>query len=138
MAFAMNPDPTPEEQSRRDEVMTRILEFVRENRAIRLPAFDRTLARPSDRFALVSVGLEENEFSGSFGDFRYQFEGEEDLLHLIVTQQEGQPITPEQGQSVASFVLNGMPTALIWLRPGEYSQHFYFGHDDLIGSLILG
>ena len=129
--------PSDEETARRNEVMNLILEFVRENRTIKLPAFDPTLSRPSDRFALLSIGLESNEFSGTVGEFRYQFEGEEDLLHLIVTHKEGQPVTTEQGQAVASFILRGVPTALIWLRPGEYSQHFYFGHDDLIGNLIV-
>jgi len=129
--------PTAEEIARRVEVMARILEYVRDDRTIKLPAFDPTLSRPSDRFALLSVGLEPNDFSGSAGPFRYQFEGEEDLLHLIVTGREGQPISAEEGQAVAGFVLRGLPPALIWLRPGEYSQHFYFGHDDLIGNLIL-
>lgn len=129
--------PSAEETARRNEVMNLILEFVRENRTIKLPAFDPTLSRPSDRFALLSIGLESNEFSGTVGAFRYQFEGEEDLLHLIVTHKDGKPVNTEQGQAVASFILRGVPTALIWLRPGEYSQHFYFGHDDLIGNLIV-
>ena len=129
--------PTTAEQARRDEVMKRILDCIEANRTIRLPAFDRTLSRPSDQFALVSVGLEENDFSGSLGEYRYQFEGEEDLLHLIVTHQKGERLTPESGQKVAGFVLNGLPTALIWLKPGQYSQHFYFGHDELVGNLIL-
>ena len=129
--------PSTEEGARRRDVMALILECVRENRTIKLPAFDPTLSRPSDRFALLSIGLEANEFSGSAGPYRYQFEGEEDLLHLIVTHREGLPVSTEQGQAVASFVLRGLPMALIWLRPGEYSQHFYFGHDDLIGNLLL-
>ncbi|MDR3691568.1 MAG: hypothetical protein P4L46_19470 [Fimbriimonas sp.] len=129
--------PTPEEQGRRDEVMQRILDYVEVNRTIKLPQFDPTIERPSDRYALISIGVEQNDFSGTVGDFRYQFEGEEDLLHLIITQHHGEPLTPEQGQSVASFVLRGLPTALIWLKPGQYSQHFYFGHDELIGKLEI-
>jgi hypothetical protein len=129
--------PTPEEQLRRDEVMRRILEYVRENRTIKLPAFDRTLSRPSDQFALLSIGLEANEFSGTVSSFRYQFEGEEDLLHLIVTDRDGGPVTPQEGQAVAGFVLRGLPPALIWLRPGEFSQHFYFGHDELLDNLVV-
>jgi hypothetical protein len=125
------------EQQRRDEVMRRILDYVRENRTIKLPPFDPSLARPNDRYALINIGVEPNEFSGTVGRYRYQFEGEEDLLHLIVTTEEGEPLTAEEGQQVASFVLNGLPPALIWLRPGELSQHFYFGHDDLVGNLIV-
>ena len=130
-------NPSAEEQARREEVMRRILDFVHENRTIKLPQFDPSLSRPSDRFALLSVGLEANDFTGTLGDCRYQFEGEEDLLHLIVTGVDGQPVSTEQGQAVAAFVLKGVPPALIWLRPGEYSQHFYFGHDELIGNLIV-
>jgi hypothetical protein len=126
-----------EEGVRRNEVMARILEYVRDNRTIKLPAFDPMLSRPSDRFALLSVGLESNDFSGLVDEYRYQFEGEEDLLHLIVTHRDGKPVSTAEGQSVAGFVLRGVPRALIWLRPGEYSQHFYFGHDDLVGNLIL-
>ncbi len=129
-------NPTQAERERREEVVRRVLAFIDEGKRIALPPFDPSLARPSDRFALVSVGLEPNDFGGSLGRFRYQFEGEEDLLHLIVTAEEG-GVSVAEGQAVASFVLAGVPTALIWLRPGELSQHFYVGHDDLVGSLVV-
>ena len=125
------------EQRRRDEVMRRILDFVRENRTIKLPDFDPSLSRPSGRYALIDVGAEPNDFTGTVDRYRYQFEGEEDLLHLIVTTQEGLPLTPEEGQKVVGFVLEGLPPALIWLRPGEFSQHFYFGHDELLDNLVV-
>jgi hypothetical protein len=127
--------PTTDEQSRRDGVMRLVLDCVEQNQTIRLPKFDPSLARPSDQFALVSVGLESNEFSGSLGPYRYQFEGEEDLLHLIVTRADLGELSTQEGQSVAGFVLRGVPPSLIWLRPGEFSQHFYFGHDELVGKL---
>lgn len=117
--------------------MRLILDFVQTDRTIKLPDFDPTISRPSDEFALLSIGAEPNQFSGSIGDYRYQFEGEEDLLHLIVLKADGEHLEPKEGQAVAGFVLNGVPPALIWLRPGVMSQHFYFGHDDLIGNLIL-
>ncbi len=129
--------PTADEQARRDEVMRRILDCIEINKTIKLPQFDPKLSRPSDHYALISVGLEANDFSGGIGDYRYQFEGEEDLLHLIVLHKQGERLCPEEGQRVASFVLNGLPSALIWLKPGQYSQHFYFGHDELVGKLIL-
>lgn len=128
---------TQEEQSRRDEIMRRILDDVRINRTIKLPNFDPNLDRPSDRFALLSVGIEPNDYSGTIGPFRYQFEGEEDLLHLIVTRIDGGTVEAKEGQSVAGFVLRGLPAALIWLRPGDFSQHFYFGHDELIDNLQI-
>lgn len=117
--------------------MTRILEDVRENRVVKLPPFDASLERPDDRYALLSVGIEHNDYGGRVGTFRYQFEGEEDLLHLIITHVEGEAVTPHEGQQVAGFVLQGMPTAMIWLRPGTYSQHFYFGHDELLNHLVI-
>ena len=117
--------------------MQRILDCVVVNQTIKLPPFNPEVSRPSDKYALTSIGLEENDYCGWLGDYRYQFEGEEDLLHLIVTQKDGDPLTAEIGQQVAGFVLRGLPTALIWLKPGEVSQHFYFGHDELIGKLII-
>jgi len=129
--------PEVSEQSRRDEVMRLILDCVNRNQTIRLPKFDPLLARPSDQFALVSIGLEVNEFSGSLGPYRYQFEGEEDLLHLIVTREDQGELSAKEGQSVAGFVLRGVPPGLIWLKPGEFSQHFYFGHDELLTHLEI-
>lgn len=127
--------PTELEQQRRNEVMTRILECIRTETRIKLPVFNPALDRPTDQFALLSIGLEPNDFSGSVGSFRYQFEGEEDLLHLIVTSENQGEVKTEDSQAVAAFVLRGMPSALIWLKPGEFSTHFYFGHDELLKNV---
>jgi hypothetical protein len=128
-------DPNPAERARRDQVVEAVIRFVREDRRIFLPPFDASISRPSDQFALQSVGVEPNEFGGSVGDFRYQFEGEEDLLHLIVTRSDGARLTPEEGQQVAHFLLPTLPTSLMWLKPGEFTQHFYFGHDELLRTV---
>jgi hypothetical protein len=128
---------TAQEIARRREVMERVLEFTRQNTTIKLPVFDPTIDRPSDQFALISIGIEPNQFSGTLGRYRYQFEGEEDLLHLIVTAENQEAITTAEAHQVASFVLRGVPTALVWLRPGDFSQHFYFGHDELLKHLEL-
>lgn len=120
------------DRDRRDQVIGRILECIRSNQTIKLPAFDPARSEPSERFALQSI--EPNDFSGAAGEFRYQFEGEEDLLHLIVMREDSGRLTAEEGQQVAGFVLEGLPQALIWLKPGEYSQHFYFGHDELLAA----
>lgn len=127
----MTLEPTSDETVRRDAVMAEVFRCVREDRTIKLPDFDPEVSRPSPS-AMVSVGVEPNPFGGQVGGYRYQFEGEEDLLHLFVTRLDGGPIGPEEAQSVADFVLVGLPRALIWLRPGEFSQHFYFGHDELL------
>ena len=125
--------PTSEERARRSEVIARVLRSIEENRTVKLPDFDASRERPSDRFALVNVGLEPNDFSGTLGPFRYQFEGEEDLLHLLVLRPGG--VSPEEGRRVAAFVLDGVSPALIFMRQGEESQHFYVGHDELVGTV---
>ena len=125
----------PSEDSCRSAVLTRILDHIREDRRIFLPSFDPSISRPSDQFALQSVGIEPNDFAGGVGPYRYQFEGEEDLLHLIVTKQDGSPLTAQEGQTVAGYLLAGVPPALIWLKPGAFTQHFYIGHDELLDNL---
>lgn len=124
---------SPAQADQKREVMATIVAHVRENRTIKLPEFDPSVSKPGVS-ALVSVGIEPNPFGGTAGEYRYQFEGEEDLLHLIVTRQDGGPLSAEEAQQVAGFVLEGLPPALIWLRPGELSHHFYFGHDELLAS----
>jgi hypothetical protein len=81
------------------------------------------------------VGAEENAFCGNVGPYRYQFEGEEDLLHLIVTRQDKDRLTVEEAQEVAGFLMPGIPAGLVWLKPGEFSQHFWVGHDELCRNL---
>lgn len=93
---------------------------------IRLPAIDKKSSRPE------SIVFVDNPFGGSLGPYRYQLEGEEDLLHMIVTREDGGTISVEEGQAVAAVVWDGVPSALVWLRPGERTQHFYIGHDDLL------
>jgi hypothetical protein len=117
------------EAERRDQIVARLLSYIREGRTIRLPDFDGSST--SADYALLAVP--ENDFSGTYEGFRYQFEGEEDLLHLAIMRQDGAPLTVEQAQQVVSFLLPEVPPALIWLKPGNVSQHFYFGHDILPG-----
>ena len=80
------------------------------------------------------MGFVPNPFGGVLGVYRYQLEGEDDLLHLIVARADGGPLTAEQGRLVAGELFKGVSSALVWLRPGEYSQHFYVGHDDLLAD----
>lgn len=127
--------PTPEEQAHRDGVISTILDAIRTNRTILLPEFDRQRHRPEDAFALLHVGIEPNPYGGTVGPFRYQFEGEEDLLHMIITRANDGPVSPAEGQAVCSFLYPGVPTALMWFKPGEMSQHFYLGHDVLLEYL---
>jgi hypothetical protein len=123
-------NPSAEEIALRRSVMTAILAAIQEDRRIFLPPFDPSFSLPS-HIALQSVGIEPNPYGGTVGNYRYQFEGEEDLLHLIVSRLDGAPLAPAEGQTVAGFLLQGVPSALIWLKPGELTQHFYVGHDEL-------
>jgi hypothetical protein len=133
----VNLTPTDAERARRKEIMERVLDFTRRNQTIKLPVFDPSIDRPTDQFALISIGIEPNQFSGTIDRYRYQFEGEEDLLHLIITGENQSHVSTEEAQEVVGFVLEGVPTALIWLRPGDFSQHFYFGHDELLKHLVI-
>jgi hypothetical protein len=114
-----------------------LVEAIRGNETIRLPDFDPVFSRPATHFALTSVGIEPNVFGSVVGRYRYQFEGEEDLLHLIVVRQDDQAISVEEAQEVVGWVLRGVPAALVWLKPGQYSQHFYVGHDELLDQLLV-
>jgi hypothetical protein len=120
---------SPQDQARRDEVMQRVRAAIREDTRIKLPPFDPGRSQTGE-FALHAI--EENDFSGTLGPFRYQLEGEDDLLHLIVVRSDRAALSVEEGRMVAAFVLQGVPTAVIWLKPGELSQHFYVGHDELL------
>jgi hypothetical protein len=127
--------PTNAELAQRNAVMAKILECTRTETRIKLPEFDPARERPSDQFALINVGLEPNDFGGVLGTYRYQFEGEEDLLHLMITSVSEEPVSTAEAHQVASIVLHGVPSALVWLKPGEFSQHFYVGHDELLVHL---
>ncbi|MCE9558862.1 MAG: hypothetical protein K8R88_07900 [Armatimonadetes bacterium] len=118
------------EQTARNQIIADILAKIEAGETIKLPPFDRSKQMGSD-FALQNVGVESNPFGATVGKFRYQFEAEEDLLHLFIVRQDGTEITVEDAQPVASFVLGPVPTAMIWLRPGVFSQHFYLGHEAL-------
>ena len=111
-----------------EQVLNRVRESIRKNQAITLPPFSET--KFDAKTALHSVGIEPNDYGGIVGNFRYQFEGEEDLLHLFVVRLDGGKLTPEEGQAVAKVILKSVPPGLIWIKPGRYTQHFYFGHDD--------
>lgn len=124
--------PSPSEVALRDRVVQSIVELVRRGEMVRLPAFDRSLSQAHDDPALLRMGEEPNDFGGTVGDFRYQFEGEDDLLHLMVTRIDLAPLSVEEAQAVVAFVVPQVPPGLIWLKPAVRSQHFHFGHDLLL------
>ena len=95
--------------------MARVVECVRKDEVIRYP-------RKADL----------GDYAGSVSDFQYVFEGEDDLLHLMVIRVDGGELLVESAQAVASFLMPKMLTSMMWLKPGIFSQHFYFGHDELL------
>lgn len=129
---------TPAEEACRTAVVLAILEDIRCGNPVKLPPLDRSRAPRSLEFALLEVGAEDNPYGAEVGGYRYQFEGEEDLLHLIVTRSDCEPLTPEEGQAVAAFVFRGVPTGLFWFKPGKLSQHFFIGHDYLLEHWVVG
>lgn len=122
-------NPSAAELLQRDEVMRSVRTFISRGERIMLPrsAFDA----PSE-LALIRVGEEPNPFGGVVGGFRYQFESEDDLVHLMVVRCDYEPLSVEEGQGVLRFLLPGAEPGLIWLKAGTISQHFYLG--ELPGS----
>jgi hypothetical protein len=116
-------DATADQLANASSVMAAVRDCIRNNEKIFLPA------RANSNQALEFVP---NPFGGVLGEYRYQIEGEDDLLHLIVVRVDAQPLSPEEGRTVAAILFEGTSNALVWLKPGTFSQHFYVGHDDLL------
>jgi len=129
--------PTQREIEDRRAVLRVIIDATNAGVTIKLPPFDPAQSQASPEVAIATVGIEPNPFGGTVGPYRYQFEGEEDLLHLIVTRQDASPLTMPDAQPVCAFLLNGVPPALVWMRPGNLTQHFFLGHDDLVAHVDL-
>lgn len=97
-----------------------------------LPKFDGQTAVGGSDYALQAITQEANPFGGGIGPYRYQFEGEDDLLHVFIVRADAHSLTPQEARSVFEQLLPDLPPALVWLKPGTVSQHFYFGHDELL------
>lgn len=108
--------PTPAENSQRAQILGAVRQAIVDD--IRIPM-------------VVGSG----PFRGCVGEFTYQFEGEDDLLHLFVERATQEPLSPGEAQDVVSWLLPEFPSSLIWVKPGVHSQHFYLGHDELLKSL---
>ncbi|MER3474263.1 MAG: hypothetical protein C4335_09590 [Armatimonadota bacterium] len=86
-----------------------------------------------DTRAGVPILLNRRERYGTtLGDFRVQFEGEDDLLHLSITRVDGVPISHEEAQRIADAFFHAVPKGLIQCRPAVYSVHYYVAHDLLV------
>lgn len=125
---------TKSEAAQRNAVLSRILDFIDRGERILLPDWDGS-PQPLSDYALLNVGREENEFGGKVGPWRYQFEGEDDLLHLMICRLDQAPMPAEESRALVSWLLKGVPVGLYWVRHATHSHHFYVGHDILPGSL---
>lgn len=125
---------TDSEAFQRKEVLTRILDFIERGERILLPDWDGS-PQPLSNYALLNVGREENDFGGKVGPWRYQFEGEDDLLHLMICRLDQAPMPADESRALVSWLLKGVPVGLYWVRHATHSHHFYVGHDILPGSL---
>lgn len=89
-----------------------------------------------DTRAGVPILLSRRERYGTvLGDFRVQFEGEDDLLHLSITRVDGGRVAHEEAQRVADLFFHAVPKGLIQCRPAEHSVHYYIGHDLFVDYL---
>lgn len=121
--------------ARRDVVLGRLVRAIAEGLPIRLPQPSST--RPARTTAWEDFD-EASEFAGVVGRWRYLFEGEDDLLHLVVARRDGSAIPVAEAWDVVAFLLPDVPRGLIWIRPGTGSHHFYLGHECLHLSLSSG
>jgi hypothetical protein len=89
-----------------------------------------------DTRAGVPILLKRRErYGGVLGDFRVQFEGEDDLLHLSITRVDGGRVSHEEAQRIADLFFRGVPKGLIYSRPAEYSVHYYIAQDLFVDYL---
>jgi hypothetical protein len=105
------PVGTQKEAEQRDRILNAIRAYIREDRII---------------------PMNDPQFAGGAGGYNYFFEGEDDLLHLGVERAEKSPLTVEEVQSVLSFIAPQLAAGVVWVKPGTYSHHFYFAHDELL------
>ena len=128
--------PSQEEEASRREILVRILDYIARSERIVLPEWDRSPQALSD-YALLNVGLEPNDFGSKVGEWRYQFEGEDDLLHLMVCRADQGPMPGSEARAIVDWLLAGVPTGLYWVKHATHSHHFYVGHDILPDSLVV-
>jgi hypothetical protein len=124
------------EADQRLAVLQQLLKDIEAGTRILLPEFSGDEKNRSE-FALLSVGIEPNPYGGTVGAFRYQFEGEDDLLHLMICRQDEEPFPAADAQAVVLWLLTRVEPGLVWIKPGERSHHFYLGHDHLLELDLL-
>jgi len=80
----------------------------------------------------------ESPWGGTLRGLNFRFDGEEDLLHLELEFDPNAESPLYDARALAMRLLEGVPPALIYARPGETSMHYFLGHDDLAAHSIFG
>ncbi|MCW5933233.1 MAG: hypothetical protein KIT45_02905 [Fimbriimonadia bacterium] len=93
-------------------ILQSVLEDIEANRTISLNHADR--------------------YGGVLGDYKVQFEGEDDLLHCSVQRVDQSPLDVEQAHRVVEPFFGCCPKGLVWFQPAEFSAHYFIGHDDFL------
>ncbi|WKZ81350.1 MAG: hypothetical protein QY327_05465 [Fimbriimonadaceae bacterium] len=121
----------------RERVWSALAAYIEENRKVPFPrppddspraSFDPTRGFPSP-------GALTGPFGGVIGEYRFVFEGEDDLLHLLLMRTDGAALERESALEVAEFLTEGVPKSLKWLRLGPTSLSLYLGHDLLLQAI---
>ncbi len=73
-----------------------------------------------------------DRYATTIGDFKVQFEGEDDLLHLEIVRLDGSTIDILDAKRIADMFFENIPPALIVVKPAEFSAHYYLPHDILL------
>ena len=73
-----------------------------------------------------------DRYATTIGDFKVQFEGEDDLLHLEIVRTDRSNIDIHDAKQLADLFFVDIPPALIVVKPAEYSAHYYLPHDVLL------
>lgn len=83
-----------------------------------------------DTRAGVPILLSRRErYGATLGEYRVQFEGEDDLLHLSITRVDGGRVSHQEAQALADLFFHDVPKGLVQCHPAEYSVHYYIAHD---------
>jgi len=89
-----------------------------------------------DTRAGVPILLDRRErYGATLGNFRVQFEGEDDLLHLAITRTDDGEVSHREAQTIADAFFHRVPKGLIQCRPAVYSVHYYIAHDLFVDYL---
>ncbi|MCS7310251.1 MAG: hypothetical protein NZ741_08535 [Armatimonadetes bacterium] len=89
-----------------------------------------------DTRAGVPILLNHRErYGATLGEYRVQFEGEDDLLHLSITRVDGGRMTHDEAQQLADLFFHAVPKGLIQCLPAEHSVHYYIAHDLFVDYL---